>query len=328
VTYTFWEKRGKDPELVGKQVRINGHLFTIVGITPKGFTGATAMVSPEVYTSFNAYGKVMNDFEGHLKPLASRDNHALIVMGRLKKDVTLPAANATLAVAASQMEKEYPAENKDQALLVQRLPRMSISTSPQTDGALRVPAIMMLSLAAVILLIASLNLANMMMAKGTARRKESRSGWPSAADGQRIVRQLVTEGLLLAILGGAAGLVVASWSTTLLMQSLARLAPIEIVYDATPDVRVVACTMLFCILSTVVFGLMPAWKLSETGRMDRPQSEHRRGRDGRQPALVLARKHAGDGAAIALADDADRGRFVRSQRSARGEHRAGVPTRE
>jgi predicted permease len=263
VSYSFWEKKGADPQLVGQPVRVNGHLFTIVGIAPKGFTGTTALISPEVFMPLSAYSMVMNDFDGHVKPLASRDNHALIVLGRLKPGVTLQAADATLAVAAAQMEKAYPAENKDQGLMVQRLPRMSISTSPQNDGSLRVPATMLLSLAAVVLLIASLNLANMMMAKGTARRKEIAIRLAIGGNRRRIVRQLVTEGLLLAILGGAAGLVVASWSTTLLVQSMSRMAPLDVIYEAAPDVRVLGFTLLFCMLSTVVFALLPAWKLSK-----------------------------------------------------------------
>jgi predicted permease len=263
VSYSFWKKKGEDPELVGKPVRINGHLFTIVGIAPQGFTGTTAMVSPEIFTPLSAFARVMNDFEGHAKPLQSRDNHALIVFGRLKPGGGLTAADATLAVDASRMEKAYPAENKDQALVARRLARMGISTSPiNEDGLLRIPATMLLSLATVVLLIASLNLANMMMARGTARRKEIAIRLAIGGSRRLIVRQLVTEGLLLALLGGAAGLVVAYWSTTLLVQSMSRIAPIDVIYDASPDLRVLGFTLLFCVLSTVVFGLLPAWKLS------------------------------------------------------------------
>ncbi len=262
VTYPFWVKRGEDPQLVGKPVRINGHVFTIVGVTPKGFTGTTAVVSPEIFVPLSAYGMVMKDFEGHVRPLAARDNHALILLGRLKPGVSPQVADATLAVVASQMENAY-AENKDQALLVRPLPRMGFSTRPQNNSELRMPAILLLSLAGVVLVIASLNLANMMMAKGTARRKEIAIRLAMGGSRQRIVRQLVTEGLLLALLGGAGGLVLAGWSTTLLIKSLVQLVPIDVVYDARPDVRVVGFTLLFCVLSTVVFGLFPAWKLSK-----------------------------------------------------------------
>jgi putative ABC transport system permease protein len=263
VTYPFWKKKGADPELVGKTVRINGHLFTIVGIAPQGFTGSMALLSPDIFVPLSAYGMVMNDFDGQVKPLAARDNNALIVVGRLKPGLTRQAADARLRVTASQMEKAYPAENRDQTLLVQPLARLGVSTSPQNDSMLAVPAIMLLSLAGVVLLIASLNLANMLLAAGTARRKEIAIRLAIGGNRGQIVRQLVTEGMLLAILGGAAGLVVASWSTTLLIQSMSRLAPIEIVYDASPDARVLGFTLLYCILSTVVFALFPAWKLAK-----------------------------------------------------------------
>jgi predicted permease len=262
VAYPSWKKNGEDPQLVGKQVRINGHLFTVVGITPKGFTGTTALVSPEMFVPLGAFGLVMNDFEGQVKPLVARDNSTLIAVGRLKPGITQTAADASLAVLASQMEKAFPAENKDQTLLVRPLSRMSISTNPADDSQMRVPAILLLSLASIVLLIASLNLANMMMAKGAARRKEIAIRLAIGGGRRRIVQQLVTEGLMLAILGGIAGLFVASWSTSLLIGSLTRLAPIDLVYSATPDIRVIGVTLLFCVLSTVVFSLFPAWKLS------------------------------------------------------------------
>jgi predicted permease len=263
VTYSFWEKKGADPELVGKQLRLNGHLFTIVGITPRGFTGTTALLSPEIFVPLSAFGLVMNDFEGHVQALSARSNPALIVIGRLKQGVTLQAGDATLAVTATQMEKAFPAENKDQTLLVRPLARMSVSPSPQSNSEMRIPAILLLSMAAVVLLIASLNLANMMMAKGTARRKEIAIRLAVGGGRRRIVQQLVTEGLLLAILGGAAGLVFASWGTTLLIQSMAGLFPMDLIYDTTPDFRVLGSTLFFCALSTVVFALVPAWKLSK-----------------------------------------------------------------
>jgi predicted permease len=263
VTYSYFKKHGEDPQLVGKAVRINGHPFTIVGITPPGFTGTMVLVSPEVFVPLGANSIVMNDFDGVVRPLAARDNNVLILVGRLKPGVTQQAADAALGVTASQLEKAYPSENKDQSLMVHPLSRTGISTSPESESGLRIPAIMLLSLAGVVLLIASLNLANMMMAKGTARRKEIAIRLAVGGNRRRIVRQLVTEGLMLAILGGAAGLVIASWSTPLLIQSMSRLVPLDLVYDSTPDARVLAFTLLFCVLSTVVFGLFPAWKLSK-----------------------------------------------------------------
>jgi predicted permease len=263
VSYSFWSKTGEDPRMLGKQLTINGHLFTVIGITPKGFTGTTALVSPEMFVPLGAYNLVMDDIENQPKPLAARDNGALILVGRLKPGVTQQIADAKLAVVASQLEKAFPAENKNQMLLVNPLSRMSVSTGPSDDRSLWAPAILLLSLAAIVLLIASLNLANMMMAKGAARRKEIAVRLAIGGNRRRILQQLVTEGLVLAILGGAAALFVASWSTTLLIGSMSRLVPLDLVYEAAPDVRVLAGTLAFSVVSTVIFALFPAWKLSK-----------------------------------------------------------------
>ncbi len=263
MSYSFWRKTGKDPQLIGKHLRINDHLFTVIGITLKGFTGTTVLASPELYVPLGAYDFVMNDFESHGKPLDARDNNALFLVGRLKPGVTLQAANAGLAVVASQMGKAFPAENKDQMLSVHPLSRLSISTNPSSDNDPWAAAILLLSLAAIVLLIASLNLANMMMAKGSVRRKEIAIRLAIGGSRRRIVQQLVTEGLVLAILGGAAGLFVASWSTTLLIGSLSRVIPFDVVYDSTPDLRVLAGALVFCGISAVIFALFPAWKLSK-----------------------------------------------------------------
>jgi predicted permease len=262
-SYSFWKKTGEDPRLIGKHLRINDHLFTVIGITPKGFTGTTVLASPELYLPLGAYDFVMNDIESHGKPLDARNNNALFLVGRLKPGLTLQAANAELAVVASQMGKAFPAENKDQVLSAHPLSRMSISTNPSSDNDPWAAAILLLSLAAVVLLIASLNLANMMMAKGAVRRKEIAVRLAIGGSRRRIVQQLVTEGLVLAILGGAAGLFVASWSTTVLIASFSRVAPIDLVYDSTPDARVLAGALVFCGISAVIFALFPAWKLSK-----------------------------------------------------------------
>src|ERR1700691_2135721 len=115
VTYNYFKKNGQDPQLVGKAVRVNGHPFTIVGITPPGFTGTMVLVSPEVFVPLGANSVVMNDFDGVVRPLAARDNHVLMAVGRLKPGVTLQAADASLGVTGSQLEKAFPAENKDQS---------------------------------------------------------------------------------------------------------------------------------------------------------------------------------------------------------------------
>jgi len=261
-SYSYWKKSGSDPELVGHTLRVNSRILTVVGITAEGFTGSTAMISPELYLPLSLYDAMTNDFEGVGRSLAVRGNHVLILLGRLKSPLTRKAADSQLAAVASGMEKAYPAENKDQTFIVHPLSRMSISTSPSNDSQVWISAVLLLSMAGVVLLIAALNVANMLLARGSARRKEIAIRLALGGSRRTIVRQLFTESFLLALAGGAAGLLVAYWSTSALMHSLPRLVPIDLVYSASPDVRILAATLGFCVLSTLLFGLAPAWNLS------------------------------------------------------------------
>jgi predicted permease len=121
---------------------------------------------------------------------------------------------------------------------------------------------MLLGMAAVVLLVACLNLANMLLARGTARRKEIAIRMALGSSRWRIVRQLLTEGLLLALLGGAAGLLVGLWASKILAFSMRDLLPVEVVWNATPNLPILSMTLGFCLLGTVAFALGPALKLS------------------------------------------------------------------
>jgi len=263
VSYSNWRKTGADPDLLGKTRQINGRIFTVVGITAKGFTGTNAMISPELYLPMGMYESMMNDFDGHGRQLASRSNHALIVLGRLREGITQETANASLAVVADRMAKAYPGENKDQTFLVHTLSRSSVSSSPPRGSEVAFPAILMISLAAIVLLIASLNVANMMLVRGAARRKEIAIRQSLGAKRGSILQQLLIEGLILAFIGGAAGLALAAGGTSVLMQSLARLAPVDLVYNSAPDLRVLLATAGFCVLSAIIFSLGPARSASK-----------------------------------------------------------------
>jgi predicted permease len=264
VSHSYWRRNGADPDLLGKTRQINGRIFTIVGIAAEGFSGTTAMISPEIYLPFGVYESVMNDFEGHGRPLAARDNHALIVVGRLRPGVNAQTANASLAVLSDRMAKAYPGENKDQVVIIHSLSRNSVSTDPGNDNELAFPAILLISMAGVVLLVASLNVANMMLVRSATRRREIAIRQALGAGRGSILQQLLTEGLVLAFIGGTAGLALAAGGTSLLMRSLARLAPIDLVYNAAPDLRVLIATTGFCVLSALVFSLGPARSLSKS----------------------------------------------------------------
>jgi predicted permease len=258
VSYSYWTKHGADPNLIGATRRLNGKDLTIVGITAEGFTGTTALISPEFYVPLGMYEAMVNDFDGHGRKLASRDNPALVLVGRMRPGVTAESAAPLLAPIAARMAQEYPAENKDQVLSAHALSRVGISDAPSRGPEVLVASILLLSMAAIVLLIASLNVANMMLVRGTARTKEIAIRQALGASRRSILQQLFTEGLVLALLGGVGGLALSYIGTDVLMSSLARLAPIDILYSGAPDTRVLIATFGFCVLSALLFSFGPA----------------------------------------------------------------------
>ena len=329
VSYSFWEKHGSDPELLGKTLRLNGRIFTVVGIAPEGFTGTVALVSSELYLPLGTYSSgatgsgTLDSFQadesiGGGKSLSARANATLILVGRLKSGVKERDANAQLAVVASQMEKAYPAENKDQTFIVRPLARLSVSPSPEMG---RQPAglviLAMMSMPAVVLLIASLNLANMMLARGAARNKEIAIRLAIGGGRGRIVRQLCTEGFLLAILGGAAGLLVASWGSALLMRSLVPVVPFDMVFSSKSGRSGPGGDPGFLYAQHDRVRSVAGVEALAAGR-GTGLEERRRRRGRRVTTPVLSPERAGDGAAFAFADDADGERTLCSQRDASG----------
>ena len=282
VSYSFWKRHGADAAMLGRSLRLNGRMYTVVGITPEGFTGTTALISAELYVPLGAYDALVNDFEGRGHSLALRDTHALIALARLHPGVTPAAADAQLAGVALAMQKAWPVENKDQTLLVRPLSRLSVSDGPTSDKELAVPAILLLGMAAVVLLIASLNVANMMLARGAARRKEIAIRLALGGGRRDILQQLLAESLMLALMGGAAGLCIAWWSTRVLVSSMARVAPLDLVYSASPDLRVLAATFAFCLFSTLLFGVGPAWSLSRPDLVTDLKDGERGGKGGKR----------------------------------------------
>jgi predicted permease len=248
---------------LGQTIKINTMDFTVVGVAPRGFTGTMALVSPDLWLPLGMFDVVVNDmFKNSNSGLADRTNPGLVVAGRLRAGITPQAAAPRLDALSRQLERAYPAENHDQLLTISPLPRMSTSTSPQTDTGLSAAAGLLMGLAGVVLFIACLNIANMLLARGSARRKEIAIRLAVGGARSRIVRQLLTEGLLLAFAGAAGGLLLAYWTTEALAGSLASVMPLSIQFDPRPDAAIMAATTGFAILATMLFGIGPALKMS------------------------------------------------------------------
>jgi predicted permease len=246
--------------LVGDRLRINAIDFTVVGIAPAG-TGTMALVAPDMWFPLGVFDLVVNDiFKNKGGGLSERGGGGLVVAGRLKPGVTMAAASAQLESISRGLASAYPAENHDQLLTISPLPRLSTSTSPQTDKGLGAAAAGLMGLASVVLLIASLNIANMLLARGASRRKEIAIRLAVGGARGRIVRQLLTEGLLLALAGAAGGLLLAYWTTGALVKSFASVLPLAVQFDPRPNLSVIAATTAFAVAATMLFALGPALK--------------------------------------------------------------------
>ncbi len=264
-SYSYWQKHGLDPNVLGSQVFINGRAFTIVGITPKRFVGTMQILSPEVWLPMSVYDQVANDFRSENKTtIDDRKGTQLRIMGRLKPGLTAAAAKPELAGLAANLEKAYPVEQKDQTFMAERVSRNTVSNTPGSDRKIIAIAPLLLGTAVVVLLVACLNLANMLLARGTARRKEIAIRLALGGNRWRIVRQLLTEGFALAVLGGVGGLVLGLWSSDLLVGSMRKLVPLDIVWSSGPNPAILAATFGFCLLGTLMFALGPALKVSHS----------------------------------------------------------------
>lgn len=271
LSHGAWLSRGADPDILGKTIRIGGRPHTIVGVAPREFTGAMATLSPQVWLPLGTRDILRRELASDpTAGLADRNQHTLLVVGQLKPGVTRARAESELRGLASQLEAAFPAANKHQTIEVHPLPRLTIAPSPEAGSAGRAFVVgritpMLFGLGGAVLLLACLNLANLLMSRATSRRKEVALRLALGAPRRQIVGQLLVEALLLAALGGGLGVLLAFGSTRLFTLSWSSGLPFVLVFDTTPDLRVLAVTLGFGVLSAVLFGLGPAWRLSRPG---------------------------------------------------------------
>jgi predicted permease len=264
VGHQFARKAGVPPQdVLGRTVRLNARDYTIVGVAPEGFSGTMALVAPEFWLPLGVYARVTDEmFRDGSSRLSDAGNHALMMVGRLRAGLDVDRARPIVEGLSTSFAASDPVANKDHGLVIDRLSRTSISTRPQDDSELVVLSAMLMGMASLVLLIACLNLTNMLLARGSARRKEIALRLALGSGRARVVRQLLTESLLLAAVGSVAGLLLATWGAGLLVASLSAAMPFVVMLDTAPDVRVLAATVGFCVLSTAVSGLGPAWRVT------------------------------------------------------------------
>jgi putative ABC transport system permease protein len=259
-----WRRLGGSPDVLGRTIKVNQRTFTVVGVAPRGFGGSMVMASPELWVPTGMYEAMAYDLKNDGKQASLSDSafRTLIVVARLDPGATIDSMSGSLAAATRQMAELDPAANAGYELQLAPLSRVSVSDRPQTDSELTGVTAMLVSLASVVLLIASFNLANMLLARGQARRKELAIRLAIGGSRQRLMRQLATESLLLALLGGAGGLLLSWWGTRFIFTSLPPLLPISLAFDPAPDARVIAAAVGFSVVAALFFGMGPAWTLA------------------------------------------------------------------
>jgi predicted permease len=210
--YSYWKKRfAGDSQVIGKHVQINGHPVTVVGVAPERFHGTYTILDSDGYVPLSAVIGSKGMEENSVKQLwTQRGDRGLSLLGRLKSNVSLKQAQASLTVAAQQISERYPATDK--GMTITAFPEKLARPDPDPDNSLPKVAVAFTILAALVLLVACFNIANVLLVRATVRQREMGIRAALGAGRGRLARQHLTESMLLALLGGGAGLLLANWT--------------------------------------------------------------------------------------------------------------------
>jgi predicted permease len=262
LSHGFWSRRyGADPAILGKTLKLNGTPLTVVEVAAESFTGTIPGLSPELWIPLMMENGVSVMGMQEIAPspgetrLERRGQRWLLVKGRLRRGRSAAEAQANLDAIAGRLGQDYPDTNAGRSLSV--YPAHAVRIHPMADGVLTPSAAALMAVVGAVLLIACANVASMMLARATARQREIAVRLAMGASRLRLVRQLLTEGLLLSGLGGAVGLLLGLWATEALAAFKLPI-PIPLALDLGIDGRVLLFTALISLASGLIFALAPA----------------------------------------------------------------------
>jgi predicted permease len=269
LSHGFWRSRfGGDPDILGGSIRIDGLPYSVIGVVPPSFTGMTAGFNVELWVPMMMADEVepmgMNTVDGTPATdsrILERGRRFLFLLGRMKEGVSLERVQTDMSTLGARLSQDHPDVNEDVGFAV--VPAGDVSLHPMLDRVLTPIAMLLMGVVGVVLLIACANVANMLLAKATSRRKEIALRLAIGAGRARLVRQLLTESLLLSGAGGLVGLLLSLW-TTRLIQAFQPPLPIHFVLDLSVDFRVLVFTLFVSFGTGLLFGLVPAFRSART----------------------------------------------------------------
>lgn len=258
ISYGLWTRKfAATPDILGKSIHLTEHRFTIIGVAPDGFRGPNALVSSEIWVPMTMYEQVFP----MVPQVKSRRALLFTLIGRLKPGIGREQAEAGLKTTAAQLALRYPQENEGRTVTL--LPLSEGVINPNLRGKFVHVGELLAAIVGLVLLIACINVANLLLARAGARRKEMAIRLSLGATRGRIIQQLLTESLLLATLGGAAGILLAWWGRAILWSVRPPMLQNDHI-DLQFDMRVLLFTFGLSLLTGILFGLVPALQTSRT----------------------------------------------------------------
>ncbi len=309
LSHRFWQRRfGSDPDAVGRTVRLNGHPFTIIGIAPEEFIGTEVIVSADFWIPMMMQAQVLPSVD----LIHDREARILRTTARLNPGVGVDEARARIRTLGQNLAQEYPDANGDVG--VGLVPEAEARIEVGLNAPITFAAAMLLFLVALVLLIACANVANMLLARAVGRRREIGIRLAIGAGRRRLIRQLLTESVLVSLIGGALGLVLAFWIARLL-ERVTPPANLPLGIEVPLDFRVLVFTLLVSVAAGMIFGLAPAIQASGTNlvlALKNDSGQHR----GRSRRWTLGNLLVVAQVAVSLVLLISAGLFLRSLRSA------------
>ena len=275
ITHEFWKKHfAGDPNVLGKTITLDRRQYTVIGVMPAGFQFPIQTDPLELYVTI---AEDAGTADGSTPQTKQRGSHSLEAVARMKPGVTIDQVQSDLAAIAAALEKQFPESNTHFGVLTKPLREDMI-------GDVRTALYILFGAVVCVLLIANANVANLLLARASARGKEIALRAAMGASRTRIIRQLLTESVLLSVLGGLFGLLIAQWGTEALVktvpQNIPRISTIHL------DATVLAFTMLISLATGVIFGLVPAWQASHVDLNSSLKSGSRTGGGGENKGRV------------------------------------------